>query len=54
MDRRVIWLCVGVGSTVGGLAPEAWGDSAFGVMSFALGLVGALAGLWLGARLTGY
>lgn len=54
MDRRVIWLCVGVGSTVGGLAPEAWGASAFGVMSFALGLVGALGGLWLGARLTGY
>jgi predicted MFS family arabinose efflux permease len=54
MDRRVIWLCVAVGSTVGGLVPEAWGGSAFGVMSVALGLVGALAGLWLGARLAGY
>ncbi len=54
MDRRVIWLCVVVGSTAGGLAPEAWGGSALGVMSFALGLVGALAGLWVGARLGGY
>jgi uncharacterized membrane protein YeaQ/YmgE (transglycosylase-associated protein family) len=51
MDRRVIWIFVTVGSTVGGLAPEAWGASGFGVMSFALGLVGALAGLWLGVRL---
>ena len=54
MDRRIVWLFVLVGSTVGGLVPEAWGGSAFGVMSFALGLAGGLAGLWLAARLTGY
>jgi hypothetical protein len=54
MDRRVLWVCVGVGSTLGGLLPKVWGSGAFGVMSFALGLVGALAGLWLGAKLTGY
>ena len=53
VDRRVIWICVGVGSTVGGLVPEAWGGSAFGLASLMLGLLGGLAGLWLGARLTG-
>jgi outer membrane lipoprotein SlyB len=52
VDRRVIWLCVGAGSTVGGLIPEAWGGSAFGVGSLLLGVLGAVAGLWLGARLT--
>jgi hypothetical protein len=52
MDRRVVWIFVAVGSTLGGLTPAAWGGSAFGVMSFALGLVGALSGLWLGIRLT--
>lgn len=52
MDRRIIWLFVVAGSTLGGLAPEAWGGSAFGVMSLALGLVGALSGLWLAVRLT--
>ncbi|HEY1564437.1 MAG TPA: hypothetical protein VGF72_07125 [Gaiellaceae bacterium] len=54
MDKRVVWIFVGVGSTVGGLAPEAWGGSALGVMSLALGLLGGLAGLWLAAKLTGY
>jgi hypothetical protein len=54
VDKRVVWIFVGVGSTVGGLAPEAWGGSALGVMSLALGLLGGLAGLWLAAKLTGY
>lgn len=51
MDRRVIWLCVLVGSTVGGVVPEAWGGSAFGMSSIVLGVVGGIAGIWLGARL---
>jgi hypothetical protein len=54
MDRRIVWVCVGVGSAAGGLVPEAWGDSAFGVMSLAFGLIGGLTGLWLAAKLTGY
>jgi hypothetical protein len=53
MDRRVVWIFVGVGSTVGGLLPEAWGGSAFGLASLALGCFGGLAGLWFAARLTG-
>ncbi len=53
MDRRVVWLFVIVGSTVGGVLPEAWGGSALGLASLALGTVGGVAGLWLAARLTG-
>jgi hypothetical protein len=53
MDRRVVWLFVAFGSTVGGLAPEAWGGSAFGVASLALGFLGGLAGLWFAVKLTG-
>lgn len=51
MDRRLLWLCVLVGSTAGGLVPEAWGGSAFGLASLALSAVGGLAGVWLAARL---
>ena len=51
MERRVAWLFVLVGSTVGGLVPEAWGGSAFGMASLVLGVVGGIAGLWLGFRL---
>ena len=47
-----MWICVGVFSTIGGFLPELWGGSAFGVMSLALGVVGGLAGLWLGVSLT--
>ena len=53
MDRRVVWIFVAIGSTLGALAPEAWGGSAFGVASLALGCLGGLAGLWLAVRLTG-
>jgi hypothetical protein len=53
MDRRVVWIFVGVGSTIGGLLPEAWGGSAFGLASLALGCLGGLAGLWLAAKLGG-
>ena len=52
MDRRIVWIFVAVGSTLGALVPEAWGGSSLGVMSFALGLIGALGGLWLGIRVT--
>lgn len=54
VDRRVIWIFVGVGMTVGGLLPELWGGSALGVASLGLGCLGGVAGLWLAVRLTGY
>jgi hypothetical protein len=52
MDRRVVWLFVLVGSTIGGLVPEAWGGSAFGLASLALGTLGGIAGLWAALQLT--
>ena len=51
VDRRIIWLVVVVGTTVGGLLPEAWGASAFGGASLVFSLFGGLGGLWLGVRL---
>ena len=53
MDRRVVWLLVVVGTTLGGLAPEAWGASAFGLASLVFGCLGGLAGIWLAFRLAG-
>lgn len=53
MDRRVVWLSIAVGSTAGGLAPELWGGSAFGVASLVLGCLGAVVGLWFAAKLAG-
>jgi len=53
MDRRVVWLFVLVGSTLGGLAPEVWGGSAFGLASLTLASLGGVGGVWVAFRLTG-
>jgi hypothetical protein len=52
MDKRVMWLCVGFGSIVGGFVPEMWGGSALGGMSLLFGVLGGFAGLWLAVRLS--
>lgn len=52
MDKRVLWLCLAIGSTLGGFVPEAWGASAFGVASLLGGVVGGVAGVWVAARLS--
>lgn len=53
MDRRVMWIFVLVGSTIGGLAPMVWGGSALGLASLVLGSLGGLAGVWCAVKLTG-
>lgn len=52
MDRRVLWLCILIGSSVGGLLPELWGASAFGVASLLLGTAGGVAGVFAAARIS--
>jgi uncharacterized membrane protein YeaQ/YmgE (transglycosylase-associated protein family) len=52
MDKRVLWLCVLVGSTVGGFVPETWGASGLGVASLVFGAIGAIAGVWVAARVS--
>jgi uncharacterized membrane protein YeaQ/YmgE (transglycosylase-associated protein family) len=39
-----------IGSTIGGLIPELWGDSMFSYSGMLLSGVGAFVGLWLGSR----
>ncbi len=52
MDKRVVWLFVGVGMVVGGFVPVVWGGSALGLASLVFGSLGGVAGLWLAAKLT--
>jgi hypothetical protein len=54
MERRVIWLCVLAGSILGGLVPQAWGASSFGLAAFVGGTVGAVAGVWAGIRISAF
>jgi uncharacterized membrane protein YeaQ/YmgE (transglycosylase-associated protein family) len=52
MGRSVIGLCGGFGMLVGGYVPELWGAGSFSLSSLVFGAVGAVAGIWLGARLS--
>lgn len=51
MDRRVVWLFVGLGMIVGGFLPMLWGGSSLGFASLVCGTLGGVAGLWLAAKL---
>jgi hypothetical protein len=52
MGRSVIGLCGGFGMIVGGYVPVLWGASSVSLQSLAFGIVGAVAGIWLGARIS--
>ena len=54
MEKRMLWMCLLVGSTVGGFVPETWGASAFGVASIVGSGIGAIVGVWAAARISAF
>jgi hypothetical protein len=52
MGRSVIGLCGGFGCFVGGYVPVLWGASSLSLASFAFGALGAVAGVWVGVRIS--
>ncbi len=51
MNKMMITLGMGVGSTIGALLPQLWGDTDFlSGTSILLGLVGGIVGIWLGVK----
>jgi uncharacterized membrane protein YeaQ/YmgE (transglycosylase-associated protein family) len=52
MGRSAIGLCGGFGMFVGGYVPVLWGASSFSLASFLFGVIGAVAGLWAGVRIS--
>ena len=54
MGRSVIGLCAGFGLLTGGYIPELWGASVFSLASILFSIVGGIAGIWLGVRLSDY
>jgi hypothetical protein len=49
--RSTIGLCATGGMFVGGYVPVLWGASSFSLVSMLFAAGGAVAGVWLGARL---
>jgi hypothetical protein len=52
MGRSAIGLCGGVGMFVCGYVPVLWGASSFSLSSFLFGVIGAIAGIWAGVRIS--
>jgi hypothetical protein len=53
MGRSATRLYALVGCTLGGFAPELWGGSALSLSSILFSVLGGIAGVWIGLRLTG-
>ena len=44
-------MCIGVGSTAGGVVPSLFGQGSFSIASLLGSLVGGIAGIWLAVRI---
>ncbi len=51
MEKAIIMIGFVVGSTLGGMVPLLWGDSAFSMTSILLSAVGGVIGIWVGYRI---
>ena len=51
VNKKVLWMCMAVGSTVGGYLPTFFGQSSFGVVSIFGSLVGGVAGVFAAQRI---
>jgi len=51
MTKKLIWIGMLVGSTIGNMLPLLWGGDAISVTGFLLSGVGGIVGIWAGYRL---
>lgn len=51
-SKRLIWLGMFLGSTLGSYIPSLWGADMFSASSLILGAVGGIVGIWVGFRLS--
>jgi uncharacterized membrane protein YeaQ/YmgE (transglycosylase-associated protein family) len=51
-SSSAIWIGILIGSTIGGLIPELWGEDAFSYTSLLFSGAGAFVGLWIGYRIS--
>jgi uncharacterized membrane protein YeaQ/YmgE (transglycosylase-associated protein family) len=51
MNKKVLWMCMAVGSTIGGYIPTFFGQSQFGIMSILGSVVGGVAGVFAAQRI---
>jgi len=52
MDRKIIWLGLFVGSSIGGFIPSFWGAGVLSFSGLIFSALGGFAGIWLGYRMS--
>jgi hypothetical protein len=52
VGRSVIGFCAFLGLSAGSFAPSLWGGSSMSLASILFGVIGGVAGVWLGARIS--
>ncbi len=50
MTKKLVWIGMFVGSTIGNMLPLVWGGDALSISGFLLSLLGGIAGIWVGYR----
>ena len=50
--RSSIWIGIIIGSTIGGMIPWLWGGGMLSYSSVIMSGVGAVAGLWIGYKIS--
>ena len=51
MTKKLVWLGMIVGSTLGNAVPTFWGGSALSLTGMLFALIGGVVGIWVGVRL---
>lgn len=51
MEKKIIWLMLFVGSTLGSFVPLLWGESAFSISSIVFTTLGGFLGIWIGFKI---
>jgi hypothetical protein len=51
MEKKLCWIGLFIGSTIGGYLPVLWGGDLLSFSSLFFGLVGGLLGIWAGYKI---
>jgi hypothetical protein len=51
MAKKLVWIGLFVGSTIGNAVPMLWGGDAISISGFVFAAIGGFIGIWVGYRL---
>ena len=51
-SKTMVWISMTIGSTIGGMIPNLWGASFLSFSSILFSGLGAIAGIWLGFKIS--